>query len=275
MDNASATTRACLPAHGPIACRRCFDTDGESEDRGDWRIVNDPGAWGSAVPQVLVLGFSKGFTQAGAARSGRFEDVPFKGMRPRLTEVLRMLELIGPADAVDRRMAPGEERLAFGSLVRCSLSRYEAKTRRHECTGPIMAKAFREAEASPILRRCAETYLVGLPASVRLVLMLGTGDAYVEGCRRLVRSLRGGVFRDLNEIAYRSGDVTWVHASHPSRLNGHHPAWMAADPTTKQGRKRLMAASTVADTITALDPRMDVAKALNGTVIATEIPRGP
>ena len=258
MHDASRITRASLPAHGPIACRRCFDADGEAVDRGDWRIVNDPGAWGSATPQVLVLGFSKGFTQAGAARSGRFEEVPFKGMRLRLTEVLRTLGLIGPADTVDRRMAPGEERLAFGSLVRCSLSRYEARTRRHECTGPIMAKAFREAEASPIVRRCAETYLAGLPSSVRLVLMLGTGDAYVEGCRRLVRSIRGKAFRDINGIAYRSGDVTWVHASHHSGLNGHHPAWMAADPMTKQGRKRLMAASVVTDAIMGLDPRMDV-----------------
>lgn len=30
--------------------------------------MNDPGTWGSADPEVLVLGFSKRFTQANAAR---------------------------------------------------------------------------------------------------------------------------------------------------------------------------------------------------------------
>lgn len=243
----STISRAPFPAHGPIACRRCFTVPEPVLDVGPWRAVNDPGAWGSADPEILVLGFSKGFTQASAARSGRFEDIPFKGMRPRLTEILRTLGVLGPAEQVDARMVAGERRLAFGSLVRCSLSRLNPAKQAHECTGPIMPKAFVEREAAPIVQRCAETYLRDLPPNLTLVLMLGTGDAYIEGCRRTIRALHGREFRDVNEVAYRTGSVTWVHVSHPSGLNGHYAAWMQGDASEKQGRKRLLAMIAVSE----------------------------
>lgn len=241
----STIAHAPFPAHGPIACRRCFTVPDQVIDVGPWKAVNDPGAWGSADPEVLVLGFSKGFTQARAARAGRFEDIPFKNMRPRLTEVLRTLGVLGPADEVDDRMVAGERRFAFGSLVRCSLSRLNPAKQAHECTGPIMPKAFVEREAAPIVRRCAETYLRDLPTNLKLVLMLGTGDAYIEGCRRTIRALHGREFVDVNAVAYRTGPVTWVHVSHPSGLNGHHPAWMRGDASEKQGCKRMLAIEAV------------------------------
>lgn len=245
MDIQSTIPHAPFPAHGPIACRRCFTEAAPQMDLGPWRVVNDPGAWGSATPEILVLGFSKGFTQAALARAGRFEDIPFARMRPRLTEVLQALNLLGPDERVDPRMIAGERRFAFGSLVRCSLSRVDARSAKHACTGPIMAKAFTEAQAVPIVRRCAETHLRDLPASVRLVLMLGTGDAYIAGCREVIRQLHGPRFAILNPVAYRTGATVWAHVSHPSGLNGYHPAWMRGDPGDKQGRKRRFAMDAV------------------------------
>ncbi|MGV7034809.1 hypothetical protein [Methylobacterium symbioticum] len=109
-----------------------------------------------------------------------------------------------------------------------------------------MTKAFVEAEAAPIVRRCAETHLQHLPPSVRLVLMLGTGDAYIAGCREVVRRLHGSRFSSINEVAYRTGSTLWVHVSHPSGLNGYHLAWMRGDPADKQGRKRLLATQAIA-----------------------------
>jgi hypothetical protein len=246
MDNPSTIPHAHFPAHGPIACRRCFTDVAPQKDLGPWRVINDPGAWGSAEPEILVLGFSKGFTQAALARSGRFEDIPFAKMRPRLTEVLRAVGVLGSAEAVDARMVASERRLAFGSLVRCSLSRINEKTGKHECTGPIMTRAFTEAEAAPIVRRCAETHLQHLPPSVGLVLMLGTGDAYISRCRDVIRRLHGSRFAPINAVAYRTGSTVWAHVSHPSGLNGYHPAWMRGDPTEKQGLKRQLAMQAVA-----------------------------
>jgi hypothetical protein len=108
-----------------------------------------------------------------------------------------------------------------------------------------MAKAFTEAAVAPIVKRCAETYLKHLPPTVRLVVMLGTGDAYINGCRQTIQALYGSAFTALNEVAYRTGPVTWVHVSHPSGLNGYHKDWMAGDPATKQGRKRRLAMEAV------------------------------
>jgi hypothetical protein len=206
-------------------------------------MVNDPGAWGASSPKVLVLGFSKGFTQASAYKAGRFEDIPFKDMRARLTDELRLLGVLEHAASVDEKMVASERDIAFASLVRCSLSRMNDKGRL-ECTGQVMPKAFKE-EISSCLYRCVETFLTQLPERLRLILMLGTTDSYVEGCRNIIRSLYNARFSDINAVSYRTGDVVWTHISHPSGLNGHHPAWMAGDLASKAGRKRNLAMEAI------------------------------
>jgi hypothetical protein len=211
---------------------------------GEWQMVNDPGAWGATKPNILVLGFSKGFTQANAYLSGRFEEIPFKDMRTRLSEMLRVLGLLSATEIVDKKMVPEERRFAFGSLVRCSLSRRNPKNGRFECTGQVMPKAFTEA-ISTVVRKCADTFLARLPVTVQLVLMLGTTDAYINGCRHLIRSLYSTTFGDINAVSYKAGNAVWVHVSHPSGLNGHHPVWMAGDPSTKPGHKRQLAIKAI------------------------------
>lgn len=168
-------------------------------------------------------------------------------MRPRLSEVLQVLGVLKGGERVDTRMVATERAVAFGSLVRCSLSRFSEKAGKHECTGPIMTKAFTEPAVAPIVKRCAETYLKHLPPTVRLVVMLGTGDGYIDGCRQTMQALYGSAFTALNEVAYRTGPVIWVHVSHPSGLNSHHREWMAGDPATKQGRKRRLAMEAVSN----------------------------
>jgi hypothetical protein len=234
---------AALPSHGPIACRRCFTSDEQSQTVGKWRMVNDPAAWGSATPTVLLLGFSKGFTQADAFRTGRFEDIPFKDMRPRLTEELRLLGIIAKSETVDQKMVATETEIGFGSFVRCSVSRSN-KEGKFVCTGEVMPKAFVE-EISVNVETCARTYLADLPSSVKLVLLLGTTDAYITGCRGVIRSLYGSRFSLINDVSYRTGDATWVHVSHASGMNGHHNTWMAGDSSTKPGRKRNLAMDAI------------------------------
>jgi hypothetical protein len=62
---------ALLPQPGRVVCAIChrgqpyaFDLT-RMEDDG-WRITNSPLAWGNPSPEIVVLGFSKGPTQAGA-----------------------------------------------------------------------------------------------------------------------------------------------------------------------------------------------------------------
>jgi hypothetical protein len=61
----------CLPAHGRVDCVLCHRGQTVSFDRtvtgdDDWRITANPLAWGNPNAEVVVLGFSKGPTQAGA-----------------------------------------------------------------------------------------------------------------------------------------------------------------------------------------------------------------
>jgi hypothetical protein len=229
-----------FPAHGPIPCRRCFGSSTEGVlSVGRWQAVNDPGAWGSSKPKILVLGFSKGFTQAHAYQTEEFEDVPFKGMRTRLTEILQRLGLLSDKEQVDSRMRRDEKEFAFGSLVRCSLARRNDGGRL-ECTGAIIPKAFQE-EIATVTRACAETFLTDLPASVRLVLMLGTTDGYIAGCKKLIRSLHPETWEEINAVSYRASGAIFVHVSSPSGLNGHHAKWIAGDVATSSGMKRKLA----------------------------------
>jgi hypothetical protein len=248
------TPTANLLQHGRLACRRCFSSDDNTQTIGKWQMVNDPAAWGSANPTILILGFSKGFTQANAFRSGRFEDIPFKDMRTRLTEEMRMLGVIDETEIIDQRMVATETEIGFGSLVRCSLSRVNKKGAL-ACTGEVMPKAFTE-EISANLKTCAKIFLGDLPSSVRLVLMLGITDSYIDGCREIVRSFAPR-FSEINDVSYRTGDVVWVHISHPSGLNGNHPAWMAGDASTTSGLKQNLAIKAIATSSAVRLPHFD------------------
>ena len=239
-------SEASLPAHGRIECRRCYDGIwGDILESGKWQAVNDPGAWGSATPTVLVLGFSKGFTQANAYRSGRFEDVPFKNMRTRLEASLKLLGLMDHGVAINETFTSTERTFAYGSLVRCSLSRMNDKTGKRECTGQVMPKAFTES-IKPVVRNCADTFLSRLPDSVRAVVMLGTTGSYIKSCRDLIRSIHGSAFSDVNEVAYKTGTVLWLHAAHPSGMNGFFNPWISGDPADPSGLKCALAKQAVA-----------------------------
>lgn len=229
-----------FPGHGPINCRVCFTSDNPVETIGSWQAVNDPGAWGSASPAILVLGFSKGFTQAGAYSTEKFEEIPFKGMRPRLTVALRRIDLLSERETVESKFTPLERDYAFGSLVRCSLSRLNEKTGKRECTGSVMQKAFTE-DVSALVTQCTRRFLADLPPSVRVVVLLGTGNPYIAGCKNVIRLLYGPGFREINEVAYATPGVTWVHIAHPSGLNGHFDSWVVGSKDHASGRKLTLA----------------------------------
>ncbi|GBQ84929.1 hypothetical protein AA14337_2950 [Acetobacter malorum DSM 14337] len=230
-----------FPKHGQITCKACFkDKTAREIDIGDWHVVNDPGAWGASEPRVIVLGFSKGFTQANAFKDGRFEDVPFKKIRSRLEAALRRVGLVTPSDPArtpDERFEATELDFAFGSLVRCSLSRLNGKTGRYECSGAVMTQAFREPVKS-VIDTCARRYLTDLPTSVAVVVMLGTGTAYVKACKDLMRSIHPDTFQDINPVSYSAAGATWVHLTHPSGMNGTFNEWLSGSGHTSPSRKR-------------------------------------
>lgn len=239
-----------LPAHGRLDCRRCFSNrlDDTQRPHPDWLMVNDPGAWGGRAPKYLVLGFSKGSTQANLYKSGRFEDVAFAGTRMRLTKALQALDIIDDGQCVDTYINAPNPLLAFGSLVRCSITRRNAKASERKgrdvfsSSGNLIVKSF--DEIPEVLATCTRQHLLALPRSVVAVILLGNGDAYVERCQQLIQRLFPRNFKHVNEMAVRADERLWVHVAHPSPANGHFNNWLTSP--TGPGRKRTLAAEALA-----------------------------
>jgi hypothetical protein len=235
-----------LPNHGKIKCTDCYEgTDKEFvKPHPEWQMINDPGAWGgSSQPEFLVLGFSKGSTQAGIYNKGKFEDIAFAGMRPRLTQALQALGALSSNETVDEKINNPTSNIAFGSLIRCSVSRLDKKasvkagTAVYGCTGPLITKSFKEIRH--VINKCANKFLTEIPNTVKVVFFLGNTDAYVQSCQSLVRGLYPEDFHQINPMAIRANNRLWIHLTHPSGLNGHFKTWLNAN--TGSGLKRIQA----------------------------------
>lgn len=239
------TADVSLPTHGRIVCRDCFEGDADVQASGEWQITNDPGAWGSRTPKYLVLGFSKGFTQANAYQEGDFDCVAFARMRPRLKQVLVRLGLLEETANIDSLLTAGEHDWAFGSLVRCSLCRRDPKSGEWAATGPLVKRSFAEEPARTYVDNCSQRYLTRFPEGLRVGILLGNDDDYVAGIKALFEKNHPDTYRDINAVAFEAAGITWVLAGHPSGSNGHLAAWLAAAPSNKQGAKALNAIEAI------------------------------
>lgn len=226
---------ANLPLHGHIQCRRCFDDENNVLSLDAWKIRNDPGAWGSSTPSILVLGFSKGATQRDIYCSGDFDDVAFGGheTRKNLSNILRKVNLLRQDETVDQKINAEETGFAFGSLIRCSVARYDEKRSKDKRTevfatsGSLITKSFKEIPQ--IINNCTHEFLISLPQSLKLIIMLGVTDSYIRSCRNLMHQFHPDGFRMINEVAYANDKYVWVHVTHPSKGNGTIGAWLNAE----------------------------------------------
>jgi hypothetical protein len=86
-----------LLPHGKIYCHDCFKgSRSQIKPHPKWLLRNDPGAWGSQQPAILILGFSKGATQTDIYQHGSFDDIAFGGVQTRcnLTNILHSVNLL-------------------------------------------------------------------------------------------------------------------------------------------------------------------------------------
>lgn len=213
-----------LPTHGKINCHKCYRSSSDivCQPHHLWNMRNDPGAWGGSNPEILVLGFSKGSTQANIYQNGRYEDVAFGGAaRGRLDEALKRLNLLSENEHVTEHIENPDSRFAFGSLVRCSLSR-EGADGKHATSGQLIVKSFKEIP--DVLDSCARKFLANLPDCTKIILMLGVSDAYIDGCYNLLATIYPGL-RKINDVAYGDDERLFVHITHPSPGNGHFSSW--------------------------------------------------
>lgn len=247
--------RIHLPAHGRIQCSIChqpqpYSFDRTRTDEDGWRITNNPMAWGGSEPEVVVLGFSKGPTQAGALSSSPHETIAYKGGRSAVAKILHHIGLLERADAriVDSLIASPDGPIHFASLIRCTVERRDEKEGAWKGTGGGMLDRFVATNfGRRISENCGTRFLSGLPEPTRLVVMLGLGSKlnYVRACRSLFERIRPGQWHDLNEVSYTDGTITVVHTEHFASQGALLPNWLSSEGHDR-GQLGLLARAAVA-----------------------------
>lgn len=238
-----ATFPGALPPHGRISCADCFP-DRHAQwgvtllDRAGWRLTNNPMAWGGQHPETLVLGFSKGATQDAAILTKPHEDVAFARGRKALGRILDTLGLFPAGRSVDDLIAEPDGPMAFGSLVRCSVAKSDGKGGWFQSGGDILGSCLADRSFGDIITNCIRHHLADLPASLKLVVMLGNGAGYIDGCRRAIASVRPGI-RSVNDVAYGDDQVMFVHTIHFAAQGRLVPEWCEATEGTQAQKRKL------------------------------------
>jgi hypothetical protein len=218
---------ALLPPHGRLSCSRCFPDQqamwGVTTPpiASGWTIENNPCAWGSRNPRVLVLGFSKGANQTAQILQLPHDYIPFKGMRNNLTLILRKLGVLAPGERIDGRIAEREPDIAFGSLIRCSVSKLDSATGRYLKSGNIINALANGECQTDFASNCAQQFLSHFPHRLRLVVLLSNDSDYVVACINTLRAIHPDL-RVINPVGYAVGHVLFVHVVHPSGASGRH-----------------------------------------------------
>jgi len=229
-----------LPAHGKVLCTACYrgttQFDVTRTEGDDWRITCNPLSWGNSQPEILVLGFSKGPTQAGALAHTAHDEIAFKGARAHAYNILAHIGVVPanaePAQAMHQLIASTTGRFGFGSLIRCTVERRDVKSAEWTGTGGGMLDKFVLTPfGRSVAGTCASSFLGNLPSSVRLVVLYGMGSkgGYIDAAERLIRRARNSaIWRRHNEVAYGDTEVTFVHTEHFRSQGALIPQWLGA-----------------------------------------------
>ena len=228
-----------LPCHGKINCRKCFQSDVTFdvtlESSEGWRIKNNPLAWGNEEPEIVVLGFSKGPTQSGALNSVPHNEIAYKGGRTNIGKIFKHIGLIdnnfkaGLAEHVSSLIEDKNGRFHFGSLIRCTVERFDVKTDLWKGSGGGMLDKFvKTGFGQKVVNTCTDTHLSNLPSKTKLIVMFGLGTKlnYVDECFKLYNKAITGKWGWLNEVSYSNGDITVVHVEHFQSQGALIPNWL-------------------------------------------------
>lgn len=228
-----------LPKHGRVDCTTCFKSyrsvefDSTVRASENWRITSNPLAWGNANPEILVLGFSKGPTQAGALASSPHDEIAYKGGRTAVGKILQHIGLIHPkdgetlSDLVGGLISNSNGRFHFASLIRCTVERNYMGVWKGS-GGGMLDKFVATPFGKEVSSNCTTMFLKELPKKTKLIVMfgMGTGLNYVRNSFELYRQARGGNWRWINEVSYTDDKVVVVHVEHFASQGNLLPRWL-------------------------------------------------
>src|SRR5258708_21928443 len=212
--NTITSSCSSLPGSGRINCSLChgrpivFDETRTESGHNDWRITANPLAWGNPRPEVLVLGFSKGPSQAGELRRLPHNDIPYRKGRLQVGKILSHAGLLPKAKPdelkrlVEQAITDSNGRFGWGSLIRCTVERFDGK--KWVGSGGMIDQFMAAPFGQKISTTCAGRFLLDLPQETKLIIMfgLGAGGAYVGTARKAIQAGRPGNWRTINDVAY-------------------------------------------------------------------------
>jgi hypothetical protein len=250
-----------LPEHGRVDCKKCFkdcnvvEFDRTKREAGNWRITANPLAWGNVTPEIVVLGFSKGPTQAGALASSPHDEIAYKGSRGNVGKILNRVGLMNcepDADLgqeVGRMIADRRGRFHFASLIRCTVERNDGEAWKGS-GGGMLDKFVATPFGNEVASNCTTQFLKNLPKQTKLVIMFGMGTKlrYVSESMALFKATRGGQWKWINDVSYTDGDVTVVHVEHFASQGALVPQWLGLKDHDR-GLWGSMAADAVAQSV--------------------------
>jgi hypothetical protein len=249
-----------LPPHGRVSCSLChaesmvFDKTRAWSKERDWRITANPLAWGNSQPEILVLGFSKGPSQAGELERVTHNEVPYRKGRTQVGKILAHVGLLPAAEPahlkmmVDQAIADTNGRFGWGSLIRCTVERFDTKKQEWVGSGGMIDEFMATEFGKRISTACATRFLGDLTRVTKLIVMFGLGarGSYVATARKAIEAARPGRWQSVNEVAYTDGAITVVHVEHFASQGANIPNWLGqnAHPRSRLGLLARQAAST-------------------------------
>ena len=254
----------CLPTAGRIACTLCyagpvaFDKSHAEQAEGGWRLTANPLSWGNDRPEVLVLGFSKGLSQAGELQRLPHNEIPYRKGRMQVGKILSHIGLLPPVppdelkQMVQDAIADRSGRFGWGSLIRCTVERFDQKKREWVGSGGMIDQFMATEFGKAISNNCATRFLSNLPPETKLVVLfgLGAGGSYVATARKAIEQARSGEWLTINDVAYTDGKVTVVHVEHFASQGANIPNWLGLNEHPR-ARLGLLARDAVQYALTA------------------------
>ena len=237
-----------LPQHGRVECSICYNNFEVEFDKtilteNDWRIKYNPLSWGNTNPKIIVLGFSKGPTQAGALAAAQHDEIAFKGSRSNVGKILAHIGLIPTCQSneefkkyVDQIIANTTGRFHFASLIRCTVERLDRKENKWKGSGGGMLDKFVSTTfGQTVVSNCSIRFLANLPKETKLIVMFGLGQKlkYVEQAYKIFQKTRPSIWKKINSVSYTDGIITVVHVEHFAAQGALIPNWLG-----KEGHER-------------------------------------
>jgi hypothetical protein len=181
----------------------------------------------------VLLGFSKGPTQAGALSNTPHDAIAYKGSRTNVGKILRhvgLLDAIDGADlsrAVDELIADESGRFHCGSLIRCTVEQW-AKGQWIGTGGGMLENFVASPFGQEVSGNCAMRMLGNLSPRTKLLVMFGLGakQAYVRSAFDLYSRALSGDWHWINGVTYTNGKLTVVHVEHFASQGRLLPSWL-------------------------------------------------